>query len=385
MKRANSPPRPQILLVVGARPNFMKIAPITRALRAAEAYDFKLVHTGQHYDAAMNDVFFTELALPAPDVHLGVGSGSHAVQTGAVMQALEPVMDRIAPDLVVVVGDVNSTLAAALVAVKKGTPVAHVEAGLRSFDRSMPEEINRVLTDQISELLFTSERAALDNLEREGIAADKVFFVGNVMIDSLHHALPRAIPPERIFAQHAEGARRTTLEAGFAAVTLHRPSNVDDPAVLRRLLATFGAIADRLALVFPLHPRTAKMVEQHGLASLLERPGILAIPPQPYLAMVGLMKEATVVLTDSGGIQEETTGLGVPCLTLRENTERPITVTEGTNRIVGTDPSMILGAVDDILGSGGQAGRIPALWDGHTAERIVAHIGDFFGLPLEPP
>jgi UDP-N-acetylglucosamine 2-epimerase (non-hydrolysing) len=384
IKRTPSPERPRILLVVGARPNFMKMAPITRALSAADACDAKLVHTGQHYDAAMNDVFFTELGLPAPDIHLGVGSGSHAVQTGAVMQALEPVIDRIAPALVVVVGDVNSTLAGALVAVKKSIPVAHVEAGLRSFDRSMPEEINRVLTDQISELLFTTEQDALSNLEREGIAADKVFFVGNVMIDSLHHALPRAVPPERFFAEHADGALRAALGAGFAAVTLHRPSNVDDPVVLRRLLTTFGMVADRLALVLPLHPRTAKMIERHRLRALVERPGILTIPPQPYLVMVGLMRAATLVLTDSGGIQEETTGLGVPCLTLRANTERPITVSEGTNRIVGTDPGLILAAVDDTLESGGKAGRIPPLWDGHAAERIVDHLGDFLGLPPPP-
>lgn len=380
MKPLESPGRPTILLVVGARPNFMKMAPIQRALSAARAYDIKLVHTGQHYDAAMNDVFFAELALPDPDVHLGVGSGSHAVQTGAVMQALEPVMDRIAPDLVVVVGDVNSTLAATLVAVKKGIPVAHVEAGLRSFDRSMPEEINRVLTDQISELLFTTEQAALGNLQREGIDADKVFFVGNVMIDSLLHALPRAVPPARLLAQPADSAFAAALKGGYAAATLHRPSNVDDPAVLRRLLTTFGAIAERLPLILPLHPRTAKMIDQHGLTSLLDRPAIRTLPPQPYLVMIGLIKGAKVVLTDSGGIQEETTGLGIPCLTLRDNTERPITVSEGTNRIVGSDPNLILTAVDDILKSGGKRGRIPALWDGHAAERIAAHVRALFGV-----
>ncbi|MGH6899513.1 MAG: non-hydrolyzing UDP-N-acetylglucosamine 2-epimerase [Geminicoccaceae bacterium] len=376
MKHVRSSGRPNILLVVGARPNFMKMAPILRALGAVGAYDVSLVHTGQHYDPSMNDVFFTELALPDPDVHLGVGSGTHAVQTAAVMQAVEPVMDQMAPDLVVVVGDVNSTFAAALVATKKGIPVAHVEAGLRSFDRAMPEEINRVLTDQISELLFTTEQAAMSNLQREGIAADKVFFVGNVMIDSLLHALPRAVLPEQLFAQH-DPAFAAALEAGFAAVTLHRPANVDDPAVLRRLLTTFGAIADRLPLVLPLHPRTANMIERHGLSSLLDRPAIRTISPQPYLVMIGLLKGARLVLTDSGGIQEETTGLGVPCLTLRENTERPITVAEGTNRIVGTDPGRILGAVDDVLGSGGRTGRIPPLWDGHAAERIARHIGEF--------
>jgi UDP-N-acetylglucosamine 2-epimerase (non-hydrolysing) len=377
MKHTRSPGRPRILLVVGARPNFMKMAPILRALGAVGAYDVTLVHTGQHYDASMNDVFFAELALPDPDVHLGVGSGTHAVQTAAVMQAIEPVMDQMAPDLVVVVGDVNSTFAATLVAVKKGIPVAHVEAGLRSFDRAMPEEINRVLTDQISELLFTTEQAAMANLQREGIAAERVFFVGNVMIDSLLHALPRAVVPEQLFAQH-DAAFGAALKTGFAAATLHRPANVDDPAVLRGLLTTFGTIADRLPLVLPLHPRTAKMIEQHGLSALLERPAIRTIPPQPYLVMIGLLKEARVVLTDSGGIQEETTGLGIPCLTLRENTERPITVAEGTNIIVGTDPGRILGAVDDILASGGKTGRIPPLWDGHAAERIARHIGEFF-------
>jgi len=380
MTHARSLGRPKILLVVGARPNFMKMAPVVRALDATGAYELRLVHTGQHYDASMNEVFFSDLALPDPDVHLGVGSGSHAVQTGAVMQALEPVVDQIAPDLVVVVGDVNSTFAAALVATKKRIPVAHIEAGLRSFDRDMPEEINRVLTDQISDLLFTTEQDAEKNLQREGIAADKVFFVGNVMIDSLLHALPRAVPPERIFAGH-DAAFGKTLQAGFAAATLHRPANVDDPAVLQRLLTTFAAIADRLPLVLPLHPRTAKMIEQHGLSSLLDRPALRAIPPQPYLAMVGLLKAAALVLTDSGGIQEETTGLGVPCLTLRDNTERPITVTEGTNRIVGTDPGRILGAVDDILGSEGKSGRIPPLWDGHAAERIAGHVGAFLGIP----
>jgi UDP-N-acetylglucosamine 2-epimerase (non-hydrolysing) len=369
--------RPTIMLVVGARPNFIKIAPIMRALRAANVFDLVLVHTGQHYDAAMNDVFFAELGIPDPDIHLGVGSGSHAVQTGALMQAVEPVLDKGMPDLVVVVGDVNSTLAAALVAAKKGVPVAHVEAGLRSFDRSMPEEINRVLTDQISELLFTTEPTAKSNLVREGIPARKVFFVGNVMIDSLLHALPRAVPPERWFGRHAGAGFRAALAQRFAVATVHRPSNVDDPDALRRLLSAFGQIADRLPLVVPLHPRTVKMIEQHALSSLLDRPEVLTVPPQPYLVMVGLIKRATVVLTDSGGIQEETTGLGVPCLTLRDNTERPVTVSEGTNRVVGTDPVRILEAVDDILGTGGKVGRIPRLWDGRAAERIARHIRDF--------
>jgi UDP-N-acetylglucosamine 2-epimerase (non-hydrolysing) len=356
----------------------MKVAPILRALRGTKAFEVRLIHTGQHYDAAMNDVFFADLAIPAPDVHLGVGSGRHGAQTAAVMQAMEPVIDRFRPDLLLVVGDVNSTLAAALVAVKEGVPVAHVEAGLRSFDRAMPEEVNRVLTDQISDLLFTTEAAALDNLRREGIAEDRVLFVGNVMIDSLRHGLPRAVPPARFLGAHADAPFRARAEGGFAVATLHRPSNVDDPEVLRPLLSTLGAIADRLPLILPLHPRTAKMVERHGLGSLLDRPTILTTGPQPYLVMVGLMQDAKVVLTDSGGMQEETTGLGVPCLTLRDNTERPITVTAGTNRVVGRDPVVILQAFDEILETGGKVGRIPPLWDGRAAERIAEHLRGYF-------
>ena len=369
--------RPRVMLVVGARPNFIKVAPVMRALRALDAFDLLLVHTGQHYDAAMNDVFFAELALPEPDVHLGVGSGSHAAQTAGVMQAIEPVLERAAPDLVVVVGDVNSTLAAALVGAKKGLPVAHVEAGLRSFDRAMPEEINRVLTDQIAELLFTTEPAAKRNLMREGIAAAKVFFVGNVMIDSLLHAMPRAVPPERLVERHAAGPFLRAAEGGFAAATLHRPANVDHPDRLRALLAAFGALAERLPLVLPLHPRTARAIEQHGLARLLDRPHLLTVPPQPYLVMLGLLKRARLVLTDSGGIQEETTALGVPCLTLRESTERPITVTQGTNRVVGTEPAVIQSAVEQILATGGRRGRMPPLWDGRAAERIASHLAEY--------
>jgi UDP-N-acetylglucosamine 2-epimerase (non-hydrolysing) len=378
VRRVKRRARPSLMLVVGTRPNFIKIAPIMRALRAADVVDPMLVHTGQHYDAAMNDVLFAELALPDPDVHLGVGSGSHAVQTGRVMQAIEPVIERAAPDLLMVVGDVNSTLAAALVAVKKGVPVAHVEAGLRSFDRTMPEEINRVLTDQISDLLFTTEQEAERNLAREGIPAARVFFVGNVMIDSLLHALPQAVPPARLFERYAPPAFHSRPDGGFAAATLHRPGNVDDPEALRALLSTFGAIAERLPLVVPLHPRTAHAIEQHGLTPLLDAPALLTVPPQPYLVMLGLLKGARLVLTDSGGIQEETTSLGVPCLTLRDNTERPITVSHGTNRVVGTDPATILAAVDEILEGDGKRGRIPPLWDGRAAERIAGHLAHCF-------
>ena len=359
---------PKILCVVGARPNFMKIAPIMAAMRASGCgLEGVLVHTGQHYDAAMNDSFFSDLGIPAPDINLEVGSSSHAIQTAEIMRRFEPVLESQKPAAVLVVGDVNSTIACALVAAKQGVPVVHVEAGLRSYDRGMPEEINRVLTDQISDLLFTTERGALDNLQREGINAKRVHFVGNVMIDSLMHSLERAVPSAETLAMAdlAEPAAR------YALLTLHRPSNVDDPDTLATLLQALREIADRLPIVFPMHPRTRARVEQAGLQALVEHPGLHVLPPINYLAMLGLMRDARLVLTDSGGIQEETTALGVPCITLRNNTERPITVAEGTNVIVGQDPHRILAAVDDVLETGGKAGRIPEYWDGRAAERIV--------------
>jgi UDP-N-acetylglucosamine 2-epimerase (non-hydrolysing) len=353
----------KILCVVGARPNFMKIGPVIGGL-AALGVAAPLVHTGQHYDAAMNDGFFTDLGLPRPDVNLEVGSASHAVQTAEVMRRFEPVLDDMAPDCVLVVGDVNSTLACALVAAKKGVPVAHVEAGLRSRDRTMPEEINRVLTDQISDLLFTTEQSALANLTAEGIDPAKVHFVGNVMIDTLRANLARAA---------AAGP------GGHALVTLHRPSNVDDPAVLGRLVDCLAEIAAAMPVVFPCHPRTKGRIAAAGLAPVLERAEVAVLPPQGYLEMLGLMRGARVVLTDSGGIQEETTALGIPCLTLRDNTERPITVAEGTNTVVGTDPAAILTAWRAVMECGGKAGRIPALWDGRAGERIAAVLAKQFG------
>jgi UDP-N-acetylglucosamine 2-epimerase (non-hydrolysing) len=361
--------RPTIVCVVGARPNFMKMAPIIGALRRQGRFAPLLVHTGQHYDAAMNDNFFAELGLPRPDVNLGVGSGSHAAQTAEVMKGFEPALDA-APDVagILVVGDVNSTLACALVAAKKGIAVVHVEAGLRSFDRRMPEEINRVLTDQISDLLLTTERGALDNLRREGIAAEKVHLVGNVMIDSLLAHAERAVPARATLERAGAGRLGT---GGHALLTLHRPSNVDDPAVLERLLRCIGRIGARLPVAFPMHPRTRARIEAAGLAALIASPAVLAMPPASYLEMLGLMREARLVLTDSGGVQEETTALGVPCLTLRENTERPITVDEGTNTVVGTDPAAILAAADRVLADGGKRGRRPELWDGRAAERIA--------------
>ncbi len=362
----------EVLCVVGARPNFMKIAPIMRALRADDCeLSATLLHTGQHYDDAMKKAFFDQLAIPEPDIDLEVGSGTHAVQTAQIMQRFEPVLDARRPATVLVVGDVNSTIACALVAVKKGIPVVHVEAGLRSGDRSMPEEINRVLTDQISEQLYTTERSARDNLQREGIAADRIHFVGNVMIDTLRHNLPRAVAPQKTLADHPE------VTDDYGLLTLHRPANVDDPAVLGPLLDTLVELSRELPLAFPIHPRTRKAIANAGLEKTLSAGRILLLPPQGYLEMLGLMREARLVLTDSGGIQEETTALGVPCITLRENTERPVTVEQGTNTIVGTDPAAIRAAFDEILTTGGKAGRVPELWDGHAAERIVAHLQDW--------
>jgi UDP-N-acetylglucosamine 2-epimerase (non-hydrolysing) len=359
-----------ILCISGARPNFMKIAPVMHAFAAATSpLPARLVHTGQHYDHAMKDTFFRDLGIPVPDVDLEVGSGSHAVQTAEVMKRFEPVVDAERPAAVLVVGDVNSTIACALVAVKKGIPVVHVEAGLRSYDREMPEEINRVLTDQISDFLFTTEEDARANLLREGIAGERIHFVGNVMIDSLRANLPRAVPPEAVFSRHGWNAGKG--DGGFALVTLHRPSNVDDPATLGRLLAVLRETSEKLPVVFAVHPRTRARIESNGHGQLLKSPRVLLAPPLPYLENLGLMARARVVMTDSGGMQEETTALGVPCLTLRENTERPITVAEGTNTIVGTDPDRILAVFRDVLSTGGKRGRVPPLWDGKSATRIA--------------
>ncbi|HJW23703.1 MAG TPA: UDP-N-acetylglucosamine 2-epimerase (non-hydrolyzing) [Rhodocyclaceae bacterium] len=361
-----------VACVVGARPNFMKMAPILRAF--AGNLPTLLVHTGQHYDKDMNDRLFEDLGLPRPDINLEVGSGTHAVQTAEVMRRFEPVVDERRPSAVLVVGDVNSTLACALVAVKKGVPVVHVEAGLRSYDRSMPEEINRVLTDQLADLLYTTERSAADNLGREGIPPERIRFVGNVMIDSLLSNRSQARVPRDILA--AAGADPALAEAGsgYGLVTLHRPSNVDQAETLEPLLGVLREASDRLPLVFALHPRTRANIQRFGLGTLVDSRRLILLPPQGYLEMLGLMAGATLVLTDSGGLQEETTALGVPCLTLRENTERPITVDHGTNTLVGRDRGAILAGVDDILKSGGKRGRVPELWDGHAAERIAADL-----------
>ncbi|MFT4517669.1 MAG: UDP-N-acetylglucosamine 2-epimerase (non-hydrolyzing) [Halioglobus sp.] len=358
----------QILCIVGARPNFMKIAPIMRAFSSSQSkLSARLLHTGQHYDEAMKHSFFDQLNIPEPDIDLEVGSGSHAQQTADIMIRFEPVLDETPPLAVLVVGDVNSTIACALVAVKKGIPVIHVEAGLRSGDRTMPEEINRILTDQLSDLLFTTEASALGNLQLEGIPEDKVHFAGNVMIDTLRYNLNDAVSATKTLADLNVDA----TAGGYGLVTLHRPSNVDDPVVLERLLTVLAEISAQTPLLFPIHPRTASCIESAGLSALLEKSAITTMPPQGYLEMLGLMKDARVVLTDSGGIQEETTALGVPCITLRENTERPITVSGGTNTVVGTDADKIRSCYQDVVDTGGKVGRVPELWDGKAAQRIV--------------
>lgn len=353
----------------------MKIAPIMRALGSGEvALEAMLLHTGQHYDDAMKRSFFDQLGIPEPDIDLGVGSGSHAVQTAEIMLRFEPVLDKHRPDAVLVVGDVNSTIACALVAVKKGIPIVHVEAGLRSGDRGMPEEINRILTDQLSEMLFTTERSAHANLLNEGVSGDSIQFAGNVMIDTLRYNLEKATPSARTLPVEVG-----TGAAGYGLMTLHRPSNVDDPEVLKRLLQTLAEVSTTLPLVFPVHPRTRQRIQDAGLDVLLKENRIFTLPPQGYLEMLGLMKDARVVLTDSGGIQEETTALGVPCITLRESTERPITVTEGTNTVVGTSRDRILQSFRDVMTTGGKAGRVPEYWDGQAAVRIAQTLADWLG------
>jgi UDP-N-acetylglucosamine 2-epimerase (non-hydrolysing) len=353
--------KPTILLVAGARPNFMKIAPIVARVRATGSLDATIVHTGQHYDRAMSELLFEQLGIPEPEIRLGVGSGSHAQQTAEIMRRFEPVLVERRPDAIAVVGDVNSTIATALVAVKLGVPVAHVEAGLRSFDRSMPEEVNRILTDAISEWLFVTERSGVENLENEGIDSGKVHIVGNVMIDTLLRFRDRAL--------ELDMPNRMGLEPGaYAVMTLHRPSNVDEVRKLAALLEPIRRLGERLPVIFPVHPRTRKSLEEMGIG---HDPGLRLLEPLGYLEFLGLMASARLILTDSGGIQEESTVLGVPCITLRDNTERPVTLTDGTNRLAGTDPDAVDAAIEETLTTE-VAGRIPPLWDGRAAERIVS-------------
>lgn len=355
--------KPRIVHIVGARPNFMKAAPVMKALARTGGTDQRLVHTGQHYDDELSAYFFEDLGLPRPDVNLGVGSGSHAVQTAEVMKRIEPVLEEVAPDWVFVVGDVNSTVAVALTAVKLGFRVAHVEAGLRSGDRTMPEEINRLLTDQISDALFTTEQSASDNLRREGVADEKIYFVGNVMIDTLDRLRARA-------DSAAVCDRLGLREREFVLVTLHRPANVDREERFRQILRALEASAEDhgLPVVFPMHPRTEARLGAFGLEDEISRMRI--IQPQRYLDFLGLMDAAGVVLTDSGGIQEETTVLGVPCLTLRPNTERPVTLTEGTNHLVQDSLDRLPQLIAERLEWERRATR-PPLWDGRAAERIA--------------
>lgn len=357
----------RIVCVAGARPNFMKVAPILAEMRRRGRFEPVLIHTGQHYDAGMSDAFFRDLGLPQPDVHLGVGSESPVRQTARVMERIEPELAKFEPACVVVVGDVNSTLAASVAAAKLGLPIAHVEAGLRSRDRAMPEELNRILTDAASEILFTPSRDAGANLSAEGISTDRIHFVGNVMIDSLRRFEERS---------RSSSILETLglVPGAYALVTLHRPSNVDRAEDLARIAAILEGAARHLQIVFPVHPRTQARLAAEGLDERWRRAGrILLRPPEGYLDFLRLMASARVVLTDSGGIQEETTVLGVPCLTIRENTERPVTISEGTNRLAGIEPRRVLEILaEEMDRTGKRESRIPELWDGRAAERILA-------------
>jgi len=355
--------------VAGARPNFMKLAPVVRGLAARGGVQIRIVHTGQHYDPAMNDVFFEELGIPAPDVHLDVGSGTHGVQTARIIERYEAHLLERRPSGTVVFGDVNSTVACALAAVKLGIPVAHVEAGLRSFDRSMPEEINRILTDAVSDLLLVSEPSGVTNLQHEGIADDRIRLVGNVMIDTLLSHLDAA-------RARAVSTRLGLEHRRYGFVTLHRPSNVDDVETLGRLLRLLHDLATRLPLVFAIHPRTVAAARRMDLGPLVAegQTQFICLGPQPYLDTLSLVSDAAVVLTDSGGLQEETSVLGVPCLTLRENTERPVTVTTGTSRLVGNDSARIREAFEEVLDGRWRPGQPIPLWDGQAGTRVAGEL-----------
>ena len=356
---------PKVLNIVGARPNFMKIAPIVREMaRRDSEFQPLIVHTGQHYDAAMSDSFFEDLGIPTPDFHLEIGSASHAVQTAKIMTAFEPIVLAEKPDWILVVGDVNSTIACALVGAKLNVKIAHVEAGLRSRDRTMPEEINRILTDSISDLLLTTSEDADENLKNEGVPADKIKFVGNVMIDSLFYNLEKA--------KALKVRENLNLkDKDYVVLTLHRPSNVDDKETFGGLLEALVSISEKLPVIFPAHPRTRANIEKFGFAERIEKSNIRLIEPLGYLDFMNLYSGAKLVLTDSGGLQEETTALTIPCLTLRENTERPITISHGTNVLVGTNSDKIKRAAFEILAQTTTPNaKIPPLWDGHAAERI---------------
>ena len=359
-----------IYLVAGARPNFMKIAPIVRALQAQSALSFKIIHTGQHYDREMNEVFFEELGIPQPDLFMGAGGGSHAQQTARIMVAFEELCTGAPPAAVLVVGDVNSTLACSIVAKKLNIPVAHVEAGLRSGDMSMPEEINRLVTDSICDWFFVTEPSAVGHLRREGKDEQAIHYVGHVMVDNVLYQADKLVHTDTSgFETAAFKAARRERGERYGVVTLHRPSNVDDPAMFARIGGALREIAETLPLVFPVHPRTRANLERFGIDL---GPNVTLAGPQAYMAFLNLWKDAAVVLTDSGGLQEETTALGVPCVTIRENTERPVTVDEGSNVLAGTDPVVIAAEARKVLRGEGKTGKRPHLWDGKAAERIVA-------------
>lgn len=389
LKNHNKSKRLKLCLIAGARPNFMKIAPLIRAIKKHNLkksnnrpyIDFLLVHTGQHYDYEMSDVFFKDLGIPKPDIFLNIGSGNHGEQTGRVIIAFEQVLLKKKVDMVVVVGDVNSTIACALVAAKLHVPVAHVEAGLRSFDRAMPEEINRLLTDQLSDYLFTPSPDADKNLKREGIPPEKIFYVGDIMIDNLFFNLPKANKSD-IFQKLGLMTDRTSIK-DYALLTLHRPANVDNKAALSQIFEALEIISREIPIIFPVHPRTSKMLsafnldKKYGLNltnvkhSINSSKSINAINPLGYNDCLALMSKAKIVLTDSGGIQEETTVLGIPCLTLRDTTERPITLKEGTNVLVHNNTKKIISEANKILRKGKSKGKCPAMWDGKTAERVI--------------
>jgi UDP-N-acetylglucosamine 2-epimerase (non-hydrolysing) len=361
----------RIMSIVGARPNMMKIAPLMAELRLHREIEPVLVHTGQHYDYSMSQVFFDQLRMPQPDFNLGVGSGKHYEQTAEIMRRFGELVERHRPDMVVVAGDVNSTVACALVASRAQIPLAHVEAGLRSFDRSMPEEVNRILTDSIADLLFTTEESAHQHLADEGISPEKVFFVGNLMIDSLVGALKH--PLELSLRSELRLAPRS-----YAVLTLHRPANVEDPGQLEATLAAVSRLAQQIPVIFPAHPRTARNIEKAGVRTVriwqegaIDEPALWMLPPASYLDFLDLMQHAEMMITDSGGVQEETTFLGVPCLTYRNNTERPVTVSVGTNKVVGCDPDRLLHMAMEVLGEPRPERTVPPLWDGQAAPRIV--------------
>lgn len=358
-----------IYLVAGARPNFMKIAPIVRAIKAHGGVDYKIIHTGQHYDREMNDVFFDELGIPEPDIFMAAGGGSHAQQTGKIMVAFEEFCQANPPDAVLLVGDVNSTLACSIVAKKLCIPVAHVEAGLRSGDMAMPEEINRLVTDSISDWFFVTEPSGVEHLKREGKSASAIHYVGHVMVDNvLYQAEKLADTDTSGFETTQFKTKAIESGLGYGVVTLHRPSNVDDAEMMGKIGGALKEIAAELPLIFPVHPRTRNNMEKFGIDL---GPNITLVGPQGYMPFLNLWKDATVVLTDSGGLQEETTALGVPCITIRENTERPVTVDEGSNVLAGTDPNRIVGETRKVLRGEGKQGRRPKFWDGKAAERIV--------------